>query len=176
MAATAAGGRIYAVGGDDAQGDALANLQIYDPTTNTWTSGAAMPTARGLAGVTSSEGRLYAIGGLGSDGAVDNVEAYDPTTNTWQARAPIPNPCSHPAIGTLANGQIIVAGGGPKPATADVWLYTPASNELEDGLARLPGPVIPTGNVLGNTISYSIGGFVGFEGVTRSVEAAVVHQ
>ena len=59
---TNASKRIYVIGGK--QGIEAVNLnQVYDPETNTWTSGKPMPTARYGLGVAVINDTLYAIGG-----------------------------------------------------------------------------------------------------------------
>jgi N-acetylneuraminic acid mutarotase len=166
-AAVGGGGRVYAL-------DAKGGLEIYDPTTNSWTLGPTMPTESDLPGLAWSGNRLYAIGGLTAKKApLDNVQVYDPATNTWQEKAPVPTRRGHPAVGTLADGQIIVAGGGPPfKITADVELYTPSSNTWQQ-LTALPMAMDPTGAVVGNKF-YVISGFVNGAFVTTSVWAAVV--
>ena len=55
--------RIYLIGGSNQPNVGLNITQVYDPTSNTWTEGASMPTARfGLVVVTVNDA-LYAIGG-----------------------------------------------------------------------------------------------------------------
>jgi hypothetical protein len=56
---------IYAIGG--VGGPNI--VEAYNPSTNKETAVAPMPTARhGLAAVTGTDGRIYAIGGTGPDG------------------------------------------------------------------------------------------------------------
>lgn len=75
-AAVALGGLVYVVGGEDADGNTLNTVDVYDSAKNTWTPGARvpgppllggpapMPTARAhLAAVAGPDGRLYAMGG-----------------------------------------------------------------------------------------------------------------
>ncbi len=59
-------GVIYAVGGDTTAttGTSMVNtVEAYDPTTNTWTTKAPMPTPRHLLRIGVLNGFLYAIGG-----------------------------------------------------------------------------------------------------------------
>ena len=65
--------RIYVIGGYPSY-DEVALNQIYDPETNTWSSGSQMPTARHSLGVAVINDTLYAIGG-GSTNL--NVRYYD---------------------------------------------------------------------------------------------------
>ncbi|MFA5365294.1 MAG: hypothetical protein WC325_08970 [Candidatus Bathyarchaeia archaeon] len=73
--------RIYVVGGKQNL-DAVNLTQIYDPTTDTWTLGTPMPTARYSFGVAVLNNTLYAIGGregwFGAPISAAN-EQYTPT-------------------------------------------------------------------------------------------------
>ena len=52
---------MHILGGFDDTYTPLATHDVYDPATNTWTSKAPLPTARGgLAAVTGSDGHIYA--------------------------------------------------------------------------------------------------------------------
>jgi len=71
--------RIYVIGGGDLFTYDL--NQIYDPATDTWTTGTAMPTPRQRLGVVVLNDTLYAIGGyqIDSDACVSKNERYTPT-------------------------------------------------------------------------------------------------
>jgi len=70
--------RIYVIGGGDLFTYDL--NQIYDPATDTWTTGTAMPTPRQRLGVVVLNDTLYAIGGyqIDSDAYVSKNERYTP--------------------------------------------------------------------------------------------------
>jgi N-acetylneuraminic acid mutarotase len=70
--------RIYLIGGGDLFTYDI--TQIYDPATDTWTTGTAMPTPRQRLGVAVLNDTLYAIGGyqIDSDACVSNNERYTP--------------------------------------------------------------------------------------------------
>jgi len=90
-AATGGDGRIYAIGGClTSDGYAGVNtVEVYDPSTNVWSSAPPMPTARtGLAAVTGLDGRIYAIGGsnVNGGGHFRTVEVYDPHTAPGRPR------------------------------------------------------------------------------------------
>jgi len=118
-AATGPDGRIYAVGGHNyllsSQTDGALNvLEIYDPASNQWTTGAPMPTRRYDMGVAAgADGRIYAIGGCG--GGVYNVlnvvEAYSPKSNRWETLAPLPSRRCLVDATTGADGRIYAIGG-----------------------------------------------------------------
>jgi N-acetylneuraminic acid mutarotase len=84
-------GRIYAIGGQTGffgsmPRDCLSTVEEYDPTTDTWTRKANMPTARALLSTSILDGRIYAIGGVqrtDQDIPISTVEEYDPATDAW---------------------------------------------------------------------------------------------
>jgi len=131
-------GILYAVGGYNiniAANGWLPTVEAYDPTTDTWTTKAPMPTARGALAAGVVNGLLYAVGGI-VDSPVQTifatVEAYDPTTNTWTTKAPMPTARWALAVSAL-NGLLYADGGancnGNCPvnnneaydATTDTW-------------------------------------------------------
>jgi Kelch motif protein len=75
-------GKLYVVGGDY-WGDATADLDMYDPATNKWTTLAPIPTAGPAIGAVRS-GKFFVIVG-NSDGNLRSYE-YTPGTNVWKAR------------------------------------------------------------------------------------------
>jgi N-acetylneuraminic acid mutarotase len=73
--------RIYVLGGYKSY-DEVALNQIYNPSTDTWTAGEQMPTARHSFGIAVVNDTLYAIGGGSTNLNVryyDNNEKYTPT-------------------------------------------------------------------------------------------------
>jgi hypothetical protein len=71
-------GILYAVGGfTSACGACTTNtVEAYNPSTDTWTSVASMPTARELLGAGVVNGILYAVGGVNSTVTLATNEAY----------------------------------------------------------------------------------------------------
>ena len=87
-------GKIYFVGGmpiNGGQVGAQPILEEYDPTANTWTQKASLPTPVGSAGVAAVNGKLYVVGGYGNSivngsfqkAPLGTTQVWDPTTNTW---------------------------------------------------------------------------------------------
>jgi N-acetylneuraminic acid mutarotase len=71
--------RIYVLGGFYAYSDRPANFnQVYDPESDTWTTGTPMPTPRGSPGVAVVNDELYAIGGYDGDTHLAVNEKYTP--------------------------------------------------------------------------------------------------
>jgi N-acetylneuraminic acid mutarotase len=110
-------GKLYVAGGNDGSNAATATLDVYDPATNTWATGAGMPTARrgGAPGVVIA-GTLYVIGGRNAAGDyISTVEAYTPATNTWVTKASLPQARS--GLGAVASNGVIFAVGGRNSTT-----------------------------------------------------------
>lgn len=109
-----AGGRLYVIGGYSKSGlsvwNPVATVYAYDPTTDSWTERASMPTARGALSVTEHDGKLYAIGGYDRKANNAQVEVYDPVQNVWTTAAPLPTPRDHLATAAVA-GRIYAIGG-----------------------------------------------------------------
>ena len=59
-------------------------------TSNTWSSGAAMPTARQGVATGVINGRVYVVSGATDSGVVAVNEIYNPRKNTWTTGASIP--------------------------------------------------------------------------------------
>jgi N-acetylneuraminic acid mutarotase len=66
----------------------LNSVEIYDITTNIWTQGKNMPTAREC-DVVLKDGKIYAIGGFDSNN-LNNFEVYDIQTNSWKILPDLP--------------------------------------------------------------------------------------
>jgi N-acetylneuraminic acid mutarotase len=98
-------GKIYAIGGDN-----LATNEEYDPTTDTWTFKASMPTPRARFGIAVYENKIYCIGGQNGSGDTGVNEVYDTATDTWEKRAAMPTPRSG-LQANIVNGKIYLIGG-----------------------------------------------------------------
>jgi len=119
-----AGGAVRAAGGGPAP--ATADLYIYDPASDTWTSGAPMPSARDTAAGGVVNGKLYVTGGASTNGANNPVVTYSPATDSWALGVAEPTPR---VLGTAVGGggMLFVAGGYPNdipPATATAEILT----------------------------------------------------
>ena len=84
-------GKIYAIGGQNANGELNVN-EMYDPVTDKWLTKTSMPTARTGFGIATYENKIYVIGGSVGDSFTGNVEVYDTLANSWQTLASMPTP------------------------------------------------------------------------------------
>ena len=78
------GDKFYIAGGFDINFLGYTNLQIYDPSTDTWSSGAPLPTARGGAAGGVVNGILFSAGGSGTTSSPPTALL----THTTQLRIP----------------------------------------------------------------------------------------
>jgi len=115
-------GTIYLVGGQGPGEVLSADTLIYDPATNAWTIGAAIPSPREhLAGFVY-DGEIWALGGrafsLSTNTAV--VEIYDPATDTWRSGLPLGLARGGFAASVLDDVAYVVGGEQPDRALHEV--------------------------------------------------------
>jgi len=112
LAVVAANGQIHAIGGRlDTPLQNTAFHDIYNPATNSWQSGAPLPTARsGVAGALY-QGKIIVAGGECRDKRTYNEnEAYDLKTSHWSTLAPLP--AGRHGFGAATVGRFLYFAGG----------------------------------------------------------------
>ena len=146
--------RIYVIGaftGKFPQENIVPRIMIYDPATNAWSEGAAMPAGRerGGAGVVVHNGQIYLVGGnrLGhNSGYVPWLDRFDPKSGSWTALADAPRPRDHFHAAVL-DGKIYAAGGRRSSAdikqplaltVGEMDIYDIASNSWTTAAAPIP--------------------------------------
>jgi non-specific serine/threonine protein kinase len=115
LAATALGGRVYAIGGRLAGYDTnLATVEAFDPSTTTWRRLPDLPDTRGGTGAAALSGRIVSVGGEAPDGTKRTVWALRPDTRTWTSLPDLPTP--RHGLGVVAlHGRVWAIAGGPQP-------------------------------------------------------------
>jgi hypothetical protein len=106
-------GQVLVIGGCTVSGcSALTAVsELFDPTTNTWSTTGALNTARSYhSAIRLSDGRVLAIGGLAS-GATASSELYHPATGKWSVAASANSPRYLSTADLLPSGKVLVAGG-----------------------------------------------------------------
>lgn len=132
---------------------------------NTWTSGAAMPTAVMWPFVGVIKGQIYVVGGCtvlagpgacSDTGGIADAQIYDPATNTWSAGAALPRPLYDGGAAVVNNVLYVI--GGVRDGQTSLLAYSPRTNKWS---SRTPMPAAEydtTAVVVENNIIYVIGG------------------
>ena len=153
-AVAAQDGQIYAFGGLVAQrrgGHSSRESDRYDPTYDTWTRVAAMPTDRyGAAAVAGLDGRIYVLGGWStrSNTALTTLEAYSPATDSWRVLRSMHAARQSPGATMDKSGRIYAIGGYNSArgylrsverfnTATDTWTLVGAMREARAGLAAV---------------------------------------
>ncbi len=150
------GGKVLVVGGYHASGSSspayLDAAEIYDPSTNTWASAAAIPGARAYHTATLLQnGKVLVAGGQnGSTSYLGSVYIYDPVSNTWTAAAQLPSRRSQHSATLLASGRVLVVGGNRASWTVYDPITSTWSSEASMPSARYrhAATLLSSGNVL----------------------------
>jgi N-acetylneuraminic acid mutarotase len=149
-AAEVINGKLYLFGGIG--GGSAGKVQIFDPTTDTWSLGADIPFATGSASTALINGKVYLAGGIVGTQTVNSAAVYDPATNSWSMIAAMPAGRNHAAASTDGQKLYIFGGRGPGSGDGnvvavgfdDVQIYDPATNTWQtsanasSGLPPLP--------------------------------------
>jgi N-acetylneuraminic acid mutarotase len=128
VAAVAYNGKIYVFAGRDIED--YRSMEIYDPTTNSWTPGPNMRTVRAGHGVAVIGDYIFVVGGeqIGviPELAVDTIEVYKPLSNTWVKEFKLPV-ALHGVPVTAVDGVLFVLGGSSKAGgvvnNGQVWAW-----------------------------------------------------
>lgn len=137
LAVAAMQGKVYVVGGrfDAGAASPITNLvEIYDPATRKWSTGAEMLLARGGINGIVANGCLHIFGGEGNRSAPNGMfpghDVYNPATNSWTRLADMPIPVHGVTGAAFLNGLIHLPGGatgqGGAGRSAMLQVYRPA--------------------------------------------------
>jgi N-acetylneuraminic acid mutarotase len=140
-AAEAVDGKIYVFGGNTRWGEGrilpfnvTPIVEVYDPTTDTWTRVSDMPRPRFAHSASAVDGKIYVIGGVDADFhpapsmGFQVVDVYDPATDTWTTAANPPGVAPYHTAGVV-DGKIYTCGGWSGPGGVNfstVHEFTPA--------------------------------------------------
>lgn len=133
-------GMVYVAGGIGARNTPV--IEIYDPTTDEWTTGPALGVARDHFVLAESGGRLFAIGGRIGNMArnLDTVEILEPDASAWTFGTPMPGPRSGIA-GSVLSGVVYVFGGeDPVQTYGEVFAYDTTSDSWSESTPPMPTP------------------------------------
>jgi uncharacterized protein (TIGR03437 family) len=139
---------------------AAAQSPVFVPS-NSWGTGAPMPTARETPFTGVIGQKIYVIGGNAGGSTLNVNEVYDTTTNTWTTAAPIPTP-RWDGAGAVVNGILFAIGGGTATSNVSnvVEAYDPIANTWSTK-ALMPTSLNSIYAIVENGLIYVIGGFNG---------------
>ena len=115
LAATAAGGRIYAIAGRTAGADTnVDTVESWAPGEKQWRPEQPVPEARSGTGAATVGGPVVSVGSESPQGTSSTAYAFDVRTGAWTRLPDLPT--SRHGLGVVALGREVFAiGGGPQP-------------------------------------------------------------
>jgi len=159
-AAEVLGGRLYLIGGVQAEG----RTQIYDPTTDRWRLGAPMPFAAASSASAAIGGLIYVAGGIVDDSTTAQAAVYDPIRDSWRRIATMPAGRNHAASGTDGHRLFVFGGRTGRNSVSngfdDVQIYDPATDRWSTSAdsAAHPAPLPQARGGMGKAV-YIAGSF-----------------
>lgn len=141
-------GRIAFIAGQSTEmhGSQTNTVYIYDPQTDTWSSGPTLPERKALMACDVLENGLVWVAGGSTNNSDRSKTTYllNPSTMTWSVAASIPNDIGSAAGGALPGNRAGLPGGlGNSQTQANTalntfYIYDPSSNTWS------VGPAMPT--------------------------------
>jgi len=124
LAAAVVNGKIYAISGFNSFSNIVNTVEVYDPSSNSWSTATGVSTPRARLAAASVNGKVYAIGGASPTNILSTMEVYDPNSNSWSTAASLPTTQEDLAAAD-ANGLIYAVGGDNAPIMNATEQYSP---------------------------------------------------
>jgi DNA-binding CsgD family transcriptional regulator len=128
LSSVALGGLLYVMGGENADGQTLAALDIYDLGASRWLSGAPLPEPLANPAVTAVDGRIVLAGGSINDPNVaqtvtvsDDLYVYDPVADAWQPGGSLPRPLAGAVLVTVDDALYLIGGWDGSAMHDEIW-------------------------------------------------------
>ncbi|NIR51516.1 hypothetical protein GWO43_23325, partial [candidate division KSB1 bacterium] len=162
--------KVYIVGGVASNGQITDALEIYDPATDSWTTGTPLPISVWRTSAAAANGKLYTFGGYESTSGfpfnpTNRVFEYDPSSDRWSEKHAMPT-ARGTSVAITVSGMVHVLGGAADADLATHEIYDPVNDSW------FTAPPVPTprsgltGAAVDNKI-YVAGGYILSGGVTR---------
>jgi N-acetylneuraminic acid mutarotase len=153
-------GKILVIGGFDAMGDVVPDVEAYDPETNTWAPFTPLPKSLHHVNAAALGGKIYVLGALREATFIEvgDVYEYDPAAKAWSEKTKMPPGTERgaAAVGVIGT-KIYIAGGYRMGAVAEFSAYDTATDTWED-LPPLPAPRDHLVGGAAGGVMYAIGG------------------
>jgi N-acetylneuraminic acid mutarotase len=140
--------KIYLIGGS-----LECPTSVYDPVTDMWENGAAVPSTRIGPEANAVDGKIYVTGGsipsaLGTINPSGSNDVYDTETDSWSKMAPVPVPVAKCTSAVLDDKIYIISGirrsAHDSHMTSLVQVFDPATNQWTN-ITSIPTAVIYAG-------------------------------
>ena len=104
-------------------------MEVYDPSTDQWTTGTPLPIPVDHGTAISVNGKILLVGGRSSGQFIDKVFEYDPLYDQWIEKSPMSMARAGVGLVTL-DGMIWAIGGKVVGASTDVVeVYDPGNDQ-----------------------------------------------
>ena len=123
LATGALNGKMYVLGGYEPGANSTATVQVYNPTTDTWTFAHDLPYPVNHNAAAVAGGKLYSFGAGAGETFV-----YDPNSDSWSGRASSHYVHSFTAAVGVIDDKIYVAGGTGTPSQRELEVYDLVAN------------------------------------------------
>jgi hypothetical protein len=175
-------GRLWIVGGYNSTDIApTAQVQIFDPATNSWSSGTPLPAAMHSGVGFKANGQFYVVGGIdAASNVLSTVLAIPMNGGAWTAKTsmPVANAWMSVALGEDNQAYVIggsqSSGGSFNQALNTTFIYNPDTNSWRSG------PVLPERVMASSAVATSdgrvwrLGGGLPNAAMSRNVSALTV--
>ncbi|HEV2842047.1 MAG TPA: kelch repeat-containing protein [Chthoniobacterales bacterium] len=151
LASALLNGKIYVMGGLNADGVSTNTVEVYNPATNSWTSAQPLPLETDHNNAAVAAGKLYSLNGI-------RTYLYDPVGNSWSQVATMNFAHGRTAAVGVINDKIYVAGGmGTGMTQRELEVFDPLTNTWTNRAPMSVGRNHCAGGVI-NGKFYVVGG------------------
>jgi hypothetical protein len=170
VAAAAAGGEIYVIGGFAEGLETVRKVEVYTVATNTWITGPRLPIGVNHPMATSFDGEIYVFGGYRGPGLTNRTKrAFVLRNGGWRSLPNMPGPRAAGGA-AVASGKLYVVGGtAPGGLARRTFVFKPKI-EKWDLSPALRTPRQHMGVASHDGFVYGIAGRLG--GLTTNLDAA----